>query len=112
MTTGRLLRLRDPSVRILVEIQPPTLCVSIDGELDLSCDKLLEAVTQIDLAGVTDVVIDLNDLSFCDVAGFDAVTRLHDSQREAHRRVHLLGAQRGFRRLADLVGRPDLLAAG
>jgi anti-anti-sigma factor len=109
--SAHTLQLHDPIVRIAIKVQPPMLCVSIGGELDLSCCQLLEAVTHVDLEQITKVLIDLTELSFCDVVGFRAVAQLHDTQRLQQRTVQLSGAQSGFRRLAEMTGRTDFLAA-
>jgi anti-anti-sigma factor len=110
--TGRRLQLHEPIVRIVVEVQPPALCLSVEGELDLSSHQLLEAVPQMDLTGVDTLLINLAGMSFCDVAGFRSLSRLHDSQRAEDRHVHLLDPQRCFLRLAQLTNTADLHAAG
>ena len=107
----RLLQLQDPIVRIVIEVQPPVLCIAIQGELDLSCSNLLEAVTAVDLADVTDVSIILTDLDFCDVAGLRLIAQLHDQHRREGRRVHFVDPPRCVRRIAELAGRSDLLTA-
>jgi anti-anti-sigma factor len=107
----RRLNLTAPLARVTVEVEPSTVCVSIHGELDLASCDLLDAVTDVDLAGVTRVLIDLTGLSFCDSTGFSAVARLHDDQRREQRQVHLLHPQPCFRLLAELTGRRDLIPA-
>jgi anti-anti-sigma factor len=109
---ARLVHLGDSLVRIVVDVRPPALWVSIDGELDLSCCQLIEAVTKVDLAGVTDVLILLGDLEFCDLAGLRALVDLRDQQRAEGREVHFVEPQPVVRRLAELAGHEDLLAAG
>jgi anti-anti-sigma factor len=109
---ARLVHLRDSLVRIVVEVQPPTLCVSIEGELDLSCCQLVEAVAKVDLAGVTDVMIVLRDLEFCDIPGLRALVHLRDQQREEGREIRFVEARPIVRRLAQLTGYDDLLAEG
>ena len=109
---ARLVQLRDSLLRIVVEVQPPTLCVTIDGELDISCCQLVEAITKVDLAGVTDVMIILRDLEFCDLPGLRALVHLRNQQRKEGREVHVVEPRPIVRRLAELAGYDELLAAG
>ncbi len=107
----RRLQSEDAIARVTVEVELSTVRVFVHGELDFSSATLLDAITDVDLDGVTTVHIDLARVSFCDVAGFSAVARLHDGQRRERRLVQVLNPQPSFRRLAELIGRADLVAA-
>jgi hypothetical protein len=67
MTTP--LALQGATLRITAHLAPPVLQLRLDGELDLACADLLDAVTSVELAGVDTVTVDLGGLGFCESQG-------------------------------------------
>ena len=89
--------------------QPPFLFLDLRGELDLFSAKQMPKEAYAERPDLTTVVVDLGELTFCDVAGLSALLafrRLHESQG---RSVSIVGASPFMRRLMRLCGVTDRL---
>ena len=93
------------------EVEPPDLRVSLEGEIDFACSDLLQAFMEVDLAGVTTVIVDLSRLEFTDVAGMRAMMQFRADQLAAQRSVQLISARPAVRRVFTLCGEEATLAA-
>jgi anti-anti-sigma factor len=100
-----------PNLRITVDVEPPRLTVLLSGEIDLACADLLEAVTQVEVAEVTTVTIDLSELAFSDLSGLRSLLSFRARHLGEHREVRLVHAQPIVRRLFELAGAADCLSA-
>jgi anti-sigma B factor antagonist len=98
-------------LHILVDVTPQHLYLALEGELDLACAEIIEAVTRVRAEAVSGVTIDLGGLTFCDSTGLTALLDFHDQHVSANRDVRLVNAQPHLRRLAALLGRNQCLAA-
>jgi anti-anti-sigma factor len=99
------------TLRLTVDLEPPLLTVRLQGEIDLACADLLDAVTQVELADVTCVVIDLAQLEFSDLAGLRALLGFRSRQLDEARDVRLVNAQPIVRRLFELTGAAEAITA-
>jgi anti-anti-sigma factor len=99
------------TLHIVVDVTPPNLYLALEGELDLACADLIQAVTRVRADSVTRVTVDLGALSFCDSTGLAALLDFHDEHLSANREVQLVNAQPHLRRLASILGRQHSLAA-
>jgi anti-anti-sigma factor len=99
------------TLRLTVDLEPPILTVRLEGEIDLACADLLDAVTQVELTGVTTVLIDLAGLDFSDLAGLRALLGFRSRQLEEPRDVRLVHARPVVRRLFHLAGAGDCVSA-
>ena len=111
MTTISLPVPHPSTLRVTAEVEPPDLRVTLDGEIDFACADLLQAFMEVDLAGVTTVIVDLSNLEFTDVAGMRAMIRFRHDQLAAERDVHFVEARPAVRRVFTLCGEEDSLAA-
>jgi anti-anti-sigma factor len=100
-----------PPLTLLVEVDPPLLLVRLCGEIDLSCVDLLDSIDSLNLNGVRDVTLDLEELEFADAAGATAILRLRANQLAAGREVRMTAPRRIVRKVFDLLGEGDVLAA-
>ena len=80
--------------------QPPTMVLLARGELDRSNAHLLaEAFRRVGNLGITDVIVDLNDVDFIDAAAAEVLVR----GSSAIARVRCVGASRPVKEVLDLV---------
>ena len=100
-----------PLLTILVEVDPPTLLVQLQGEIDLSCVDLLDSITSLNLKSVEQVTLDLTALDFADSSGADALVRLHDDLVATGRTVRLTGPRPIVRTVFELLGEGHVLVA-
>jgi anti-anti-sigma factor len=100
-----------PTLRVTVDVEPPQLTVALDGEIDLACADLLRAITEVDMAGITTVVIDLARLEFTDTSGLRALMAVRDLHRRDDRVVVFANPCPLVRRVFQLVGFGDCLPA-
>ena len=100
-----------PLLTVLVEIDPPTLLVRLQGEIDLSCVELLDSIDSLNLEDVAAVTLDMAGLEFVDSAGAQALLRLRDTELAAGREVRLIGPRPNVRKVFHLLGQEHVLAA-
>ncbi len=84
----------------------PRCSLQVGGELDLATASALEdAVAQVEMAEVSELELDLRELTFIDLCGLRAVMRARDQCRRQRVQLLLVPSRRyGFRRLLDLAG--------
>jgi anti-anti-sigma factor len=99
------------ALRISADVEPPELKVRLEGEIDFACSDLLQAFTEVELAGVTTVVVDLSALEFTDISGMRALMRFRSAQLDARRAIRLVDARPAVRRVFSLCGEEASLAA-
>lgn len=99
------------TLRVTVDVEPPHLNVRLEGELDLACADLVEAVTQVEMADVHSVTVDLSGLEFTDLAGLRALLQFRDQQLDNSREIRFVEPQRVVRRVFELAGVGHCLAA-
>ena len=100
------------TLSVIADVAPPDLNVRLRGEIDLACADLLEAVTHVELDGVSRVNIDLSGLEFADLAGLRALLAFRGRHVAGDREVTLSAAQPAVRRLFELAGHgADLVPA-
>jgi anti-anti-sigma factor len=100
-----------PVYGVLSTLEPPDLRLWLSGELDFSIDDGLAAFDDNQLADVRTITVDLSELSFIDAAGVRALRAWHDSQTGGHRNVTMVSARRSVRRIFELMGAEEYLAA-
>lgn len=88
---------------IVVDVVGSVLRVRIAGELDLACTDLVDGVFDVSTEGVDMVLLELGELTFCDVSGANTLTGLRDFHRAQGRDVQLHGVLPPVRRLLALV---------
>jgi anti-anti-sigma factor len=94
-----------------VHSSPTVLRVDLRGELDLSCSELFDCLFDIDVSQSPTIVIDLRELSFCDVVGVNALTGLRDYYVHLGRTVRIVNAAPHVARLMELLEARDRLIA-
>jgi anti-anti-sigma factor len=100
-----------PLLTVLVEVDPPTLLVRLQGEIDLSCVELLDSITRLNLEDVVDVTLDLAALDFADTAGAEAILRLREDLLGDGRTVRLTRPKRIVQTVFELLGEAHALVA-
>lgn len=102
----------DPApLRVTAEVDPPDLKIRLAGEIDLACAELLESVARAELVGISLVTLDLTDLTFSDLAGMRAMLKFRADHEVSGCEVRLVHAQPIVRRVFELSGNSDHLAA-
>jgi len=96
-----------------------TVRMQVAGELDMATAlRLLDALRT---AATTDgtgshatqgLVIDLTQLTFCDVCGRAALVQIHQTFRESGRTVSIRGASSQIRRMLTITGEQAILDPG
>lgn len=86
------------------------LVIRFRGELDIATQHHVREVCVRDADGVETVVLDLADLTFCDVAGLHALLALRQVHLARGRRVETVNPTRPVRRLLQVAGVQDLLS--
>ena len=92
-----------PILTFRIDSSPAVLRVALRGELDLSCGELFDCLFDLEVAEGQTVVIDLGELSFCDVVGLNGLTGLRDYFRQQGHPVLLLDAAPHVARLMELL---------
>jgi len=78
--------------------------IAVRGELDLSNhDQLAQVLAGLSLAGISQVHLQLSNLSFCDVAGMRHLLTFIRRADSRGRQVAAYGASRSLRRLCHLM---------
>jgi len=111
LTTISLPNPQPSTLRVTADVEPPLLRVRLEGEIDFGCSDLLQAFTEVELAGVTTVVVDLSALDFTDIAGMRALMRFRTDQIDAKRVIELVAARPAVRKVFSLCGEEASLAA-
>jgi anti-anti-sigma factor len=84
--------------------------VSVGGELDMAtAPQLQDQITDLLDRGLSRLVFDLTDLSFCDSTGLSVFVRAKNSTDEAGGVVRLAAPQRGVRRILEVSGLVEVL---
>ena len=84
----------------------PVLHVAFRGELDLSCAGLFDTLFDLPTDGIDTVALDLGALTFCDVAGANALGGLCAFHRSQGRTVQYVDVLPHVRRLMAIVDGP------
>jgi anti-anti-sigma factor len=92
-----------PILTVRVDSSPAALRIALRGELDLSCGGLVDCLFDLEVAEGQTVVLDLSDLSFCDVVGVNALTGLRDFHRHLGRKACLVDPTPQVARLMELL---------
>ena len=87
----------------VVDVVGSVLRVRIIGELDLAGTDLVDGLFDVASDGVDTVVLELGELTFCDVSGANALTGFRDFHCALGRDVQLHGVLAPVRRLLALV---------
>ncbi|GIF50684.1 anti-anti-sigma factor [Asanoa ferruginea] len=84
--------------------------VSVGGELDMAtAPQLQDQITDLLDRGLSRLVFDLTELSFCDSTGLSVFVRAKNSTDEAGGVVRLAAPQRGVRRILEVSGLVEVL---
>ncbi len=100
-----------PILTVRVDSSPTILRVAFRGELDLSCGDLFDCLFDLDVSERQTLVLDLSELSFCDVVGVNALTGLRDYHLHLGRTVRIVGAVPHVARLMELLEARERLVA-
>ena len=92
-----------PILTLAVDDSSTALRVAFCGELDVSCSELFDCLFDLDASGRRTVVLDLADLTFCDVVGINALTGLRDYHVDRGRTVRLVHLAPHVARLMALL---------
>lgn len=90
---------RQPSVILSVDVVGPVLHLALSGELDLACAEEFDGLFDLGTEGIDRIVLDLDQLSFCDVTGVNALTGFQSFHQAHGREVRLVGVRPQLRRL-------------
>ena len=94
-----------PSIfEVSLALEPPCLFLDLRGELDLCSAKQVPQDTYASHPDVTTVVVDLGELTFCDVAGLSALLHFRKIHEAQGRSVSILRANPFISRLMRLCG--------
>jgi len=98
------------SLTVSTEQRGDVVVVAVDGELDMAtAPQLQDQITDLLDRGVTRLVFDLTELSFCDSTGLSVFVRAKNSGEEAGGIVRLAAPQRGVRRILEVSGLVEVL---
>ena len=98
------------SLTVGTEQRGDVFVVSVGGELDMAtAPALQDQITDLLDRGVSRLVFDLTDLSFCDSTGLSVFVRAKNSTDEAGGVVRLAAPQRGVRRILEVSGLVEVL---
>jgi anti-sigma B factor antagonist len=92
-------------LRIGVRHGAARVILSLDGELDMATAELLErAIEDVDLDGITTVVLDLERLQFMDSTGLRIVLSAHERCRQRGLGLALTPGSQQVQRLLSVTG--------
>src|SRR4051794_7137789 len=97
------------ALRITVEATSTVRCIRLEGELDLASADMLHAEYGSATEDAEIIMVDLTDLTFCDVAGAQALMALRASHLLRGRRIVFLNACAQVRKLFTLMGEETLV---
>ena len=99
-------------LRARIDIRPGSTRLALDGEIDLAAGPMLRAALDRALEQpVPLVVIDVNNVEFCDCSGVGELARAARTTRGLGIRLLLVGADEQLRRLIELTEAHELLDA-
>lgn len=81
--------------------------ITLTGELDLSGVDALRSCTDLVLEHPVDLVLDLRHLSFCDVAGLEALLAVRHAAQASGHTVQLLSPPRCLQRVLHILDLDD-----
>jgi anti-anti-sigma factor len=90
-------------------VELPVVVVSLEGELDATCDRRVQRQLLDAVALGRGVVIDLSALTFCDSMGLAVFLRAHHAAERAGTALTVRNARENVARLFDLTGIGELL---
>lgn len=99
----------DPAVQLLVRAAAPDL-IEVSGELDIRTCERLESIAGPAADGGHRVVLDLQELTFCDSTGLAAFVRLHKRATAAGGALVLRSPVPRVANLINLTGLNQLFA--
>jgi anti-sigma B factor antagonist len=93
-------------VNITVTTDAGAVRLHVAGELDMAtADDLRHALHRaITQTGTTAIVVDFDQVSFCDSSGIEVLDRAYGQAGDAGITLRLVNPQRAVRRILDLVG--------
>lgn len=94
---------------VAVTSKPPLLILELSGELDFSTVRGLPQPAQLTRRDVRSVLLDLSELTFCDVAGLRALLALRQAHVSQGRHFKAIRIPPRVRRVMDLCGIDDSL---
>lgn len=98
------------SLTVDTEQRGEVVVVSVGGELDMAtAPQLQDQITDLLDRGLSRLVFDLTDVSFCDSTGLSVFVRAKNSTDEAGGVVRLAAPQRGVRRILEVSGLVEVL---
>ena len=97
----RVLASDEPTIRVI--LRPPVLLVLLSGELDLTNTTALKRIAEPG-PSVETVLVDLADLTFCDIAGFRALTEFRGEHLRRHRHFAFVHIPPTVQRLVKVAG--------
>jgi anti-sigma B factor antagonist len=98
------------SLTVDTEQRGDVVVVSVGGELDMAtAPQLQDQITDLLDRGLSRLVFDLTDLSFCDSTGLSVFVRAKNSTDDAGGTVRLAAPQRGVRRILEVSGLVEVL---
>jgi anti-sigma B factor antagonist len=109
---------QDPRAGLDVDVthDGDTLRMQVAGELDMATAlRLLDALQTTAMSDGTGshatqgIVVDLTQLTFCDVRGLAALVQTHQTFRESGRTVSIRGASSQIRRMLTITGEQGIL---
>lgn len=86
-------------VTFSVDVVGTELHLAVRGELDLSCAEQFDRLFDLGTECIRSLELDLTDLTFCDVAGVNALTGFRSFHETHGRDVRLVGVRPQVRRL-------------
>ena len=93
-----------PQLTVQVDSMNGVARIALSGELDMaSTSILLDELTRSERDDFTAIMLDLRDLSFLDSAGLHEFVRARERAEANGRRLIVVGANAGSRRLFDLT---------
>ncbi|SNT44098.1 anti-anti-sigma factor [Asanoa hainanensis] len=98
------------SLTVDTEQRGDVVVVSVGGELDMAtAPQLQDQITDLLDRGLSRLVFDLTDVSFCDSTGLSVFVRAKNSTDDAGGAVRLAAPQRGVRRILEVSGLVEVL---
>lgn len=91
-------------VTLAVQVAGRELHIIVCGELDLACTTLFDGLFDVEAGDVDRVVLHLGGLTFCDVAGINALDGLCEHHQRQGRTVETVDEVAQVRRLRALLG--------
>ncbi|GIF69543.1 anti-sigma factor antagonist [Asanoa ishikariensis] len=98
------------SLTVGTEQRGDVVVVSVGGELDMAtAPQLQDQITDLLDRGLSRLVFDLTDVSFCDSTGLSVFVRAKNSTDDVNGVVRLAAPQRGVRRILEVSGLVEVL---